>query len=79
MKRKQLTYRLKPLFWINVEKINKSYLIFSVSTSGSVIQGGLTPIETFHTTYNIDAEQLAKVLAPITKSVVIGPPISDSN
>lgn len=39
----------------------------------------LTPSELFQTTYNIDAEHLTEVLAPITKSIVIGPPISDSN
>ena len=37
----------------------------------------LTPIEIFQTTYDVDAEQLTEVLAPITETVVIGPPTSD--
>ncbi|OFD69131.1 cupin [Bacillus mycoides] len=32
--------------------------------------------ELFQVTYNIDAKQISEALAPITKSVVIGPPIS---
>ncbi|WP_028403058.1 cupin domain-containing protein [Ectobacillus panaciterrae] len=38
----------------------------------------LTPPEVFQMAYNVDAKQLAEVLAPITESVVIGPPNSGS-
>jgi oxalate decarboxylase/phosphoglucose isomerase-like protein (cupin superfamily) len=38
----------------------------------------LTPPEVFQAAYNVNAEQLAEAVAPITDSVVIGPPSSDS-
>lgn len=38
----------------------------------------LTPPEVFQAAYNIHAEQLAELLAPLTESVVIGPPNSHS-
>ncbi|MGG1152625.1 cupin domain-containing protein [Bacillus wiedmannii] len=35
--------------------------------------------ELFQATYNINAKQIGEALAPITKSVVIGPPLSKPN
>lgn len=39
----------------------------------------LTPPEVFQLSYGVDAKKLAKVLSPITESVVIGPPNANNH
>lgn len=69
------------LHWATPVSEEVQYHIFFNHEKFETVDGSdmlrLTPIDIFQTTYNMDAEQLTEVLAPITKTVVIGPPTDD--